>query len=435
MTAKSLADDASDLHSPIRRKLLLGGGAAFALGGLGAMASANLARKFKPAGVPIPRDYFGMHIHNADTSTPWPSARFGSWRLWDAHVSWPQLQPERDQWDFGRLDKYVAMAKLTGVEVLLPLGLSPKWASARPLEASAYGPGNAAEPARLDDWREYVRKVALRYKGRIRQYELWNEPNLNNFYTGSVDSMLALGREAYAILKQVDPNNRLAAPATTEGGKHLNWLDGYLAQGGGQYMDVLSHHFYVPRESPEAMLEVMRDIRAILARYGLSEKPIWNTEAGWWIDTPNASTSFTSWKKLKPHEATAYVSRALLLGWALGMQRFYWYSWEHSNMGLFDERRLEINEAGKAYIQVQSWMEGAVMTGCEATGKRWTCTLKHGQSETARVIWMEEGQLSNWLIPPEWQAREYVRLDGSRQPLSGQSVYVDVGSAPILLRS
>lgn len=424
------------LIAPGRRSLLLGAAGVLAAGGLGAVGLAKLqgGRALAPASGPIPRDYFGMHIHNADTRTPWPSARFGSWRLWDAHVSWPQLQPRRGRWDFRRLDRYVAMAEQAGVDVLLPLGLSPAWASARPTEASAYSPGNAAEPAFIEDWRQYVRTVAQRYRGRIRHYELWNEPNLKNFYTGSVESMVNLGRETWAMLKEVDPDSRLAAPATTEGGRHLDWLDRYLALGGGQHLDVLSHHFYVPRESPEAMAGIMRDIRNLLAKHGVSGKPIWNTETGWWIDTPNASTSFTSWKKLRPTEAAAYVSRALLLGWALGMERFYWYSWEHSSMGLMDEKTFVLNEAGRAYIETQAWMEGATMTDCQSSAGRWTCTLRRGASEAGRVVWLEDGQDTPWRAPAEWRVRESVRLDGSRQPVDPLAPVVTIGPAPALLR-
>lgn len=422
--------------APGRRRLLLGAASALAAGGLGAVGLAKLqgGRVLAPLPDPIPLSYFGMHIHNADTSTPWPSVRFGSWRLWDAHVSWPQLQPRRGRWDFRRLDRYVAMAELAGVDVLLPLGLSPAWASARPTEPSAYSRGNAAEPASIEDWRQYVRTVAQRYRGRIRHYELWNEPNLKNFYTGSVESMLMLGREAWTILKEIDPDNRLAAPATTEGGRHLDWLDRYLALGGGEYLDVLSHHFYVPRESPEAMAGIMQDIRVLLARHGLGDKPVWNTETGWWIDSPNASSSFTSWKKLQPAEATAYVSRALLLGWALGMQRYYWYSWEHSSMGLMNEKTHVLNDAGRAYIETQAWMEGATMTDCQSSGGRWTCSLRRGASDAARVVWLEDGQDASWRVPAEWRARECLRLDGSRQPIDPASPVVTLGQAPVLLR-
>lgn len=417
---------------PARRKAIAAAAGTLLLGGLSAMSMGgiSLSRTIRPPAGPIPRDYFGMHIHRADTSTPWPSARFGSWRLWDAAVSWSRLEPSRGQWDFKRLDKYVAMAGLTGVNLLLPLGLSPAWASARPAERSAYQPGNAAEPLRIEDWRNYVRTVAERYKGRIRYYELWNEPNLQNFFSGSVEAMLELAREAYAVLKQVDPLNQLVAPATTEGGKHLAWLDRYLTLGGGQYMDVLSHHFYVPRQSPESMLSLMDDVRSIMDEHGLAHKPLWNTETGWWFDKPTATPTFTSWKKLKPDEAASYVSRALILGWAIGMRRFYWYSWEHGNMGLVEVGDYTLNTGGKAYLRTQEWLEGAAMTNCTVRQGMWGCDLKRGGVE-AMLVWTEEGTQREWTIPKSSAFTHVQSLDGELHVLPDRSVMI--GPSPILL--
>lgn len=421
---------------PGRRTLIAASAGTLLLGGLATMSRGALSatRTLRPPAEAIPRTYFGMHIHRADSGTPWPGVAFGSWRLWDAYVSWPHLEPQRGQWDFKRLDMYVAMAGLTGVNLLLPLGLSPSWASARPGEASVYRPGNAAEPANLGDWRNYVRTVAQRYKGRIHHYELWNEPNLKNFYSGSVEAMFALAREAYAILKQVDDSNQLAAPATSEGGKHLAWLDRYLALGGGNYLDLLSHHFYVPREAPEAMITVMDDIRAIMARHGISHKPIWNTETGWWFDKPTGSSTFTSWKKLNPDEAVAYVSRALILGWAAGMKRFYWYSWDHGNMGLVEGAPLSLNDAGRAYGQTQAWLEGAVMADCVSSQERWVCTLLR-DGTTTRIAWRESGQNQAWRLPAKWGIRECLSLLGARQGVDAGDPVVMLGEMPVLLRS
>lgn len=420
-----------------RRKIILAMTGTLCLGGLSVAGVSGMlsSRKIKPPTNPIPRDYFGLHIHRADTTTPWPGVRFGSWRLWDAYANWPHLEPRRGQWNFSRLDKYLAMAALTGVNVLLPLGLSPAWASARPDEPSAYKPGNAAEPLNIADWRNYVRTVAERYKGRIHYYELWNEPNLRNFYTGSVEAMVQLAREAYTILKQVDNQNQLAAPATTEGGRQLEWLDRYLALGGGEFMDVLSHHFYVPRVAPEQMLPVMDDIRRIMAKYGMANKPVWNTETGWWQVRQHATSStFTTWKKLAPDEAAAYVSRALILGWASGMKRLYWYSWESANMGLVDAGNYALNSAGIAFAKTQGWLEGAVMTECTASQGRWMCTLKRGAEGLARIVWLDAPGTAAWEIPAEWLIKEVESLDGMRKPLSFGSATIELGEGPVLLR-
>ena len=143
---------------------------------------------FTGASGPVPREYWGLHIHRAGALGSWPAA-FGAWRLWDARVAWPNLEPNPGQWRFDALDEYVEMAREHRVEILLPLGMSPSWASARPSEVSSYSPGATAEPADLQRWRDYVRTVAQRYKGRVRHYEIWNEPNLRSFYTGSTATM------------------------------------------------------------------------------------------------------------------------------------------------------------------------------------------------------------------------------------------------------
>src|SRR5580704_1657284 len=59
----------------------------------------------------IPQSLFGMHIHRANSTTPWPSIPIGEWRLWDAYVTWPYLEPHKGQFRFDTLDAYVSLAR------------------------------------------------------------------------------------------------------------------------------------------------------------------------------------------------------------------------------------------------------------------------------------------------------------------------------------
>ena len=77
----------------------------------------------------VPPEYFGLHIHHLGKGTNWPEPGPGSLRAWDARVTWADVQPSRDQFDFSRLDLYVQTARQKGVPVLLPLAHSPRWAS------------------------------------------------------------------------------------------------------------------------------------------------------------------------------------------------------------------------------------------------------------------------------------------------------------------
>src|SRR3954447_4991784 len=78
----------------------------------------------------IPPTFFGLHIHGTvvprpgmPDPDPWPGVPFAAWRLWDAYVEWPKLQPQSSKWDFSKLDKYVELAAEHNVEILMPLGL------------------------------------------------------------------------------------------------------------------------------------------------------------------------------------------------------------------------------------------------------------------------------------------------------------------------
>lgn len=381
----------------------------------------------------VPDSYFGMHIHRADAGTAWPAARFGSWRLWDAYAGWPDIEPERGKWDFRRLDKYLAMAQLTGVEILLPLGRTPRWASSRPDEKSSYGPGQAAEPANLDNWRDYVRTVGLRYKGRIRAYEIWNEPNEAGFFSGGPEKLLALQREAYHILKEVDPANVLVMPAAVHAYK---WLEDYLALGGGQYADVIGYHFYVPKEAPEAMVREIKVVRSLMRKYGVGDKSLWNTETGWWIantdGTAEGAGVSASWKRLGPELAAAYVARALILGRWAGLGRFYWYAWDNRSLGLIEPANKQLKPAGRAYATVRNWLTGNTLSGCEQSGSVWSCTVTDSSGGTNWLVWATANG-ATWPIPSGWHAESLDSLDGqsikavdrSRIPVSESPIRVN----------
>jgi len=288
----------------------------------------------------IPPSFFGMHIHRAASTTPWPAVPVGEWRLWDAYVTWPYLEPKRGQFQFNILDKYVALAHEHNTGVLLPLALSPAWASARPLEKSVYQPGSAAEPNNIEDWRVFVRTVATRYKGQIDAYEIWNEPNLPQFCSASVDQVVNLTREASRIIHQVDPHAVVVSPSATET-KGVAWLAEFLRKGGGQYVDVIGYHLYVNPQPPEAMLPLIEQIRQTMVDQGQGAKPIWNTEVNWFSPKPFPSQEL----------AAAYVARSYILNWAAGIQRVYWYAWDNQAVGVrtTEQDGRTLTPAGRAY--------------------------------------------------------------------------------------
>ena len=401
--------------------------------GVGGSAELS-AETLRRSGEAVTLDYFGLHMHRVHTVTPWPSVSFGSWRLLDAYVNWFNLEPKRGQWDFKTLDRYVQLGEQHGVSLLLPLAFPPSWASRSPGEKGAYGAGSAAPPRDLGEWRQYVRVVAERYRQSINEFEIWNEPNLRNFFSGSQDDLVLLARVAHETLREVTPRSRLVSPSVTGGVEHVKWLDSYLERGGGQYADVVGFHFYAPQKEPEAMLPLIRDVQAVMKRRGLQEKPLWNTESGWWIantdGTPEEVAVHPSWRRLDPELAAAYVGRALILGWAAGLDRFYWYAWDNYSMGLIEPGRKTMKPGAVAYATTVDWLLGAVVSECVRRPEGlWVCELSRGVEE-ALIVWTERGE-KEFMLPAEWKAERFDTILGEARKIAPGSRSVTVSEAPL----
>ena len=314
----------------------------------------------------------------------------------------------------------MALAERHNVGILLPLGLTPQWASARPQEKSTYQPGNAAEPRDIDDWRNYVKTVASRYKGRIREYEIWNEPNSKSFWSGDIEQMIDLTREAAKIIHGIDPGAKIVSPAaTTMNG--VPWLVEFLSKGGGQFVDVIGFHLYVTPQAPETMILLIREVKRAMNEYGAAGKPLWDTETGWSGPKPFPS----------PQLAASYLMRAELLAWANGVERMYWYAWDnHAWVSLqtteADNRTL--TAAGKAYGVVRDWLVGANLYECAEKSKGlWICSLAR-EGNRQLIAWSTTGTKT---FNPDLPVKSLTTLSGESRNTNGAEI--EVGPEPILL--
>lgn len=386
-----------------------------------AAVSADESESHSGRHVPIPADYFGLHIHRAAGGTPWPTVPFASWRLWDAGVAWPQLEPARDKWDFTLLDRYVELAAQHKVEIVLTLGLTPSWASARPDESSAYQPGNAAEPRDVADWRNYVRTVALRYKGVIRTYEIWNEPNVKGTFTGSPAMMLQLSRVAYEALKAIDPGITVISPSATAS-TGVEWLAEFMKAGGCQFSDVVGYHFYVTPDPPEAMIPLIQSVKKVLESERCSVKPLWNTEAGW-----AAPKHF-----LSDADGASYLMRAYVVNWLVGVDRFYWYSWDNHNWSSLETTTRsgdKTTPAGAAYGVIHNWLLGSALESCNVQQSNvWVCQLKRGEAKSW-IVW-SAGSTQLFNVPQSWAVKRVENWTGES---ATPNASIQVGPVPILV--
>lgn len=390
-------------------------------------------------GLVVSERYIGLHVHHSENFRKWPVAQVRAWRLWDAYSTWRDIEPQNGKWDFAKLDFNVRFAERFDIEILLPLGSTPQWASARPDESCAYGKGCAAEPRELNDWRKYVRMVATRYKGKIKRYEIWNEVNLKIFYSGSLEALFELHKAAYEELKSVDPENILISPSMAGNNQsEIRKLDRYLALGAGKYSDAISYHLYVPKSRPEAMVPLALRIFQIMDAHGLNHKPLWNTESGWLIEnsdgTPIPSDRYPDWLRLDDDQATSFLARSYILVAALGVERFYWFAWDNSLMGLSEPTTRVAKKSGMALGKVADWLVGSRPLGCKtAADAIWICEFEMANGDVGRAIWSSRDEVQDMAIPDRWEVKRIENLDGKPSDTLNQRRIISVSSQPVFL--
>ncbi|MEO6713922.1 MAG: hypothetical protein ABIM89_10900, partial [Mycobacteriales bacterium] len=90
----------------------------------GVIASGGVAAAFatpaSAAPAPVGPALMGLHI--SDPIRNWPTVPFGTVRLWDAVVTWRDLQPTATTWNFVGLDAQVEQYRATGKDMVMVLG-------------------------------------------------------------------------------------------------------------------------------------------------------------------------------------------------------------------------------------------------------------------------------------------------------------------------
>lgn len=343
------------------------------------------------------REFFGMHMHRSEQSGNWPDLAFGSWRLWDSYSGWLWLEPTPGTWDFAKLDAYIERAGNSGVSLLLPLGITPRWASARPDEAGIYGAGTSAEPADTERWRQYVRRVATRYAGKVAAYEIQNEANTTPFWTGGIPKLVELTRVAREEIRRADPKALLVAPSGVGLDKRIVWVRDFLAAGGAQYVDAASFHLYHSPMPPEAMVPRILEMREQMAAAGFQNMPLWNTEAGYYIEARPDSPQPKWQAGERPYVTSAetagqYAVRSMLLARVLGFERFYWYAWDNDKMGFIEPGSKRRRPNAQALDRAITVLLRSEIQRCDrSVAGLWVCQLVMANGRPARAVWTDVG--------------------------------------------
>ena len=207
-------------------------------------------------------------------------------------------EPYRSAWD--KYDNIVELTEQHGLAIIARLEAPPEWSRHDGTARGAFGP-----PDDIADYGDYVSIVAERYRGRIRFYQIWNEPNIYpEWGNRPVDpvaytELLCL---AFARIKAVDPQAVIISGAMAPTAELGTWNPAYAGNnlmdvvflqrmydaGAGACFDVMAVNNYMLWSGPtDHRMRPTQDqmnfsrplwVRDVMVANGDAHKPIWISE-------------------------------------------------------------------------------------------------------------------------------------------------------------
>lgn len=306
-----------------------------------------------PTSWPVPQRFnspeYGVNIHM--WWDPWAALRRDWGLLQDAGLTWAKQRlawqdvegdgPGRYVW--AGSDRIALEAEEAGINLIFRVDHPPAWAiPPAPVE------GERALPVDVAAFQTFCHALAERYAGRVRGYQVWNEPNLAREWNGLIPDAagyVEVLRACYSGIKTADPTAVVisAGLAPTGSGPpaalpDIDYLAAMYEAGAAPYFDVLGLNAPGYKAPPELSPEVVADpengygghpvfcfrhveeMRAIMERYGDGHKQVAILEFGWHTDTRLEHPDY-AWFGVTPEQQGDYLVRAFQYA------REHWSPW------------------------------------------------------------------------------------------------------------
>jgi hypothetical protein len=349
-------------------------------------------------GRPVTRYSFGMSVLHPENAKPYGAwdhypqtpiepIGYGCYRIWDNDVTWRQIERMKGVFDWSRLDAIVSLLKRNELKPLYVLGQVPNWASGGKVEHTRTPSVrySALPPKSLEDWILYCRAVARRYRGLIEAYEVWNEFDLPQFWSGTDQQMELLVKTAADTIRREDPAAQIVSPSVSANkGRAFDRLVA-LASSQRSSIDAIAVHTYNRRRPFDVDLDV-QCLRDMLSGHHLASVPIWVTEFN---DLGNVSDS--------PSLSAGRVVKSFLCNLCGGADRAYWWQLGHPTARslLVDPKcPAHLTVAGRALATLIKNLSGRSISRIYRSENDCQVILYRGERVAARIAWCQPGTFS-----------------------------------------
>ena len=217
---------------------------------------------------------FGIGLEKLDRNVFDPSKTYD--RLADIGMKyvrlqsgWMRTEKEEGIYDFAWLDEIVDNLVSRGMEPWLCLCYgNPVYTESAKKYFGAVGCPPVFTEREKRGWANYCSALAGHYKGRIKMFEVWNEPDGDHCWKHGTN-----GKEygefcidtAKAIRKTY-PEAKILGGSTCDREKGFTWIEPAMQTGMFKYVDAITYHEYTVDETQ--IFERVSALKAVCAKYG-----------------------------------------------------------------------------------------------------------------------------------------------------------------------
>ena len=379
-----------------------------------------------PMSAEVDRQLFGLHAPPDAGSNP--TVPYGYLRLWDSGVSWAELNPARNEFNFEKLNRAINVAQSNGAAVMYVLGKTPAWAS---------GGSDSAPPKNMAYVNEFIYAMCMKFGGTIASYEAWNEGNLQTFWSGTPAQLADVTLAVHEAINTCKKNyataiNPLVFAASTgtraEGAfatnfnaylsalKTMNWpVDGYSV-----------HSYPSANGGPAERIDGLTQFKTMLAVNNAPPKLIFDSEVNYGlaglgqdhVDIDDATSA-------------AYMSRTYIDSVRYGITSTFWFLWTNAYYGKLGIQFTPASAVTQAaWNATRSWLVGGRMQRCGEFANVTKCQMSDGGGTSSTIAWTSAGTAS---INTAGIGRQMCTLSGACIPITANTVVIGVAQVRLLL--
>ena len=358
-----------------------------------------------PTGPVIDRHLFGIHapaswfsdvpsgVEGPTYPETIPSVPVGYLRLWDTETTWRDIEPSKGAFDWRRLERQIQSGQVLDAKVMYVLGGTPAWA----------GDGRVTSaPNNIADWRAYVKAVACRFPNSIHAYEIWNEANLQTFWTGTPEQMAELTKAAFEEIRACSPNALVVAASTTTRatGSFGTFFPAYLEELKKRNWpaDAYSVHSYPAASgNSEARIQGIGQFRTMLALAGAPFTTVFDTEVNFGLEGLGEGK-----RSIGGADAMTLLARTYIDSARYGFGSTFWYVWTaqpDSKFGI--QFTPNSSSEQRAWRTTYDWLVGAQFQRCFTTTRVVTVCQFNKGAENFSIVWRGDVGATTGDLPAE----------------------------------